>query len=186
MGIKLVATILNPFHAPSRWFQSESFGTAKRCSSQFTSQKRQLNQQLALWVEQHVAMLAANIALPTRQPSTTTPSIRSLHWSSTINNLAHLDQQSRKSHPCENHMHTSLPCIFPIRIANKWERIHNSWDSNSNPHQVAILGYALVYGGFLKGGYPQSSFILDWDFPWSKNHPAIGIPPLMDTHSITH
>ena len=38
----------------------------------------------------------------------------------------------------------------------------------------------MTSGGFLKWGYPQSSSILDWDFPWTK--PAIlGTPMTMET-----
>ena len=40
-------------------------------------------------------------------------------------------------------------------------------------------------GGFLKWGYPQTSSIFGWDFPLI-NHPAMGVPPFLEPHSIAH
>ena len=37
------------------------------------------------------------------------------------------------------------------------------------------------YGGFLKRGYPQSSSILDWDFPSQKPSIIWGTPMTMET-----
>ena len=45
--------------------------------------------------------------------------------------------------------------------------------------------YMILYGGFLKKGYPQSSSIYRWDFPWNKPASHLGVPPFTETLPIT-
>ena len=44
----------------------------------------------------------------------------------------------------------------------------SSWHSSGPVSTCEPVGAHLKYGGFLKWGYPQSSSISFWDFPWNK------------------